>query len=339
VADERSAFDALPDAVVVVGADGRVTLVNERAGFLLGLGEETVGRRLDEVLDLCDDTGGRCVLPAEPPRVGDRLAERILYVTTRDRTRAVAVAGRWRDGRLVLTARNAGRREQLDAVHGDVVATVSHEIRSPLTSVKGFTRTLLNRWEQFSDAQKRTMLETIDEDADRVTRLLKELLDVSRIDAGRVQLRRGRVDVLALTRSVADKARHHEDAAARDVAVVAHGPVPPVLADADKLEQVLVNLVENALGTPTVRSPCTSSWSTAVLAIEVADEGPGIPVDQHRLVFQKFGRGRDVRRAGTGLGLYITRGLVEAHGGRVWIDPDAPVGTHVHVRLPVDVIA
>jgi signal transduction histidine kinase len=338
VGDGRSAFDALPDAVVVVGTDGHVASVNDRAGLLLGLGEEAVGRPLGEVLDLRDDTGSRCVLAAEPPRVGDRLAERILYVTAPDRTRAVAVAGRWREGRLVLTARNAGRREQLDAVHGDVVATVSHEIRSPLTSVKGFTRTLLDRWDQFSDAQKRTMLETIDEDADRVTRLLKELLDVSRIDAGRVQLRRGRVDVLALTRSVADKARHHEAAAARDVAVVAHGPVPPVLADADKLEQVLFNLVENALGYSDGPVAVHLELLDGELAIEVTDEGPGIPVDQHRLVFQKFGRGRDVRRAGTGLGLYITRGLVEAHGGRVWIDPDTPVGTRVHVRIPVDVI-
>jgi signal transduction histidine kinase len=339
VADERSVLDLLPEAVVVVGADGRVSLVNDRAEGLLGLTAAVVGRPVAEVLDLRDDSDTSCQLPVARPAVGDRLAERVLQVTTGGRVRAVAVAGRWRDDQFVLTARNAGRREQLDAVHGDVVATVSHEIRSPLTSVKGFTRTLLTRWDRFTDEQKRTMLETIDADADRVTRLLMELLDVSRIDAGRVQLRRGRVDVLVLMRSVADKARHHEAAADRTVVVTAEpAELPPVLVDADKLEQVLVNLVENALAYAEGPVEVHLAIADGELHLVVADEGPGIPEDQHRLVFQKFGRGRDVRRAGTGLGLYITRGLVEAHGGRVWIEPDVPVGTRVHVRMPVDVI-
>ncbi|MEX0834630.1 MAG: ATP-binding protein, partial [Nitriliruptor sp.] len=252
------------------------------------------------------------------------------------RDRPVAVAGRWHGGQLVLTARSAGRREHLDAVRGDVVATVSHEIRSPLTSVKGFTRTLLARWDRFSDEQKRAMLETIDADADRVTRLLKELLDVSRIDAGRVQLHRSRVDVLALTSAVIDKARHHEAGGDRVIDLIAADDLPPLLVDADKLEQVLVNLVENALGYAEGRVEVRIEFDGDELHIVVADEGPGVPEDQHRLVFQKFGRGRGVRRAGTGLGLYITRGLVEAHGGRVWIDADAPTGAHFHVHLPVD---
>jgi signal transduction histidine kinase len=337
VADERSAFDALPDAVVVVEADGRVALVNDRAATLLGLDERAVGAPVEDVLELRSSNGEPCRLPFAPPRVGDRLAEQLVHVVHGDRTRPVAVAGRWRDDRFVLTARSAGRREQLDAVRGDVVATVSHEIRSPLTSVKGFTRTLLARWDQFSDAQKRTMLETVDADADRVTRLLRELLDVSRIDAGRVQLRRERLDVEALARQVADKARHHDAADGRSVHVTG-GPLPPVLADKDKLEQVLVNLVENALGYSEGDVEIRLDLRDDDLHVLVADEGPGVPVEQHRLVFQKFGRGRGVRRAGTGLGLYITRGLVEAHGGEVWFDPDPPAGAHVHVRLPVDTI-
>jgi signal transduction histidine kinase len=339
LADERSIFDALPEAVVVVGEDGRVSFINDRAEALLGLTGDAVGRGLEDVLELRDDTGARCVLPLRRPVVGDRLAERVLQVTSVGRPRAVAVAGRWWDGELVLTARSAGRREQLDAVHGDVVATVSHEIRSPLTSVKGFTRTLLSKWERFSDEQKRAMLETIDADADRVTRLLKELLDVSRIDAGRVQLRRLRVDVLALADSVVEKARHHEAAAGRSIRVIAADEVPALLADVDKLEQVLLNLVENALGYSDGPVEVHISIDDAdQLYVVVADEGPGIPEDQHRLVFQKFGRGRDVRRAGTGLGLYITRGLVRAHGGRIWIEPGVTVGTRVHVTIPVDPI-
>lgn len=340
MADERSILDTLPEAVVVLDDGGRVTLVNDRAGTLLGMGPEVVGRRFDEVVDLRDDTGERCRPPGGAPLVGDRLAERVLHVVSGGRRRPVSVAGRWHGDEFVLTARSAGRRERLDAVRGDVVATVSHEIRSPLTSVKGFTRTLLAKWDRFSDDQKRAMLETIDADADRVTRLLKELLDVSRIDAGRVELHRTRVDVLALTHGVVDRARRLDAARGRDVCVVADGELPPLLADADKLEQVLINLVENALsyadGPVEIRLVHEADGD---LHIIVADRGPGIPEDQHQVVFQKFGRGRAVRRAGTGLGLYITRGLVEAHGGRVWIDADAPVGARFHVRFPAARVA
>jgi signal transduction histidine kinase len=340
VADERSILDTLPEAVVVIDDGGRVALVNDRAAPLLGIGPDAIGRRLEEVVDLRDDSGEACRLPTSAPSVGDRLAERVLHVVRGGRRRPVAISGRWADDQLVLTVRSAGRRERLDAVRGDVVATVSHEIRSPLTSVKGFTRTLLARWDRFSDEQKRAMLETIDADADRVTRLLKELLDVSRIDAGRVELHRTRVDVLRLTRGVVDRARRLDPGGEHRVEVIADDDLPPLLADADKLEQVLTNLIENALsyadGPVEVRLVLEEDGD---LHLTVADRGPGIPEDQHQVVFQKFGRGRGVRRAGTGLGLYITRGLVEAHGGRVWIDPTVDAGAHFHVRFPAHRVA
>jgi signal transduction histidine kinase len=217
---------------------------------------------------------------------------------------------------------------------------VSHEIRSPLTSVKGFTRTMLSKWDRFSDEQKRTMLETIDADADRVTRLLGELLDVSRIDAGRVQLHRRPVHVGEVVESVVDKARHRDLGQDRDLRVHVDEDVPQVHADADKLEQVLTNLVENALRYApegVIRLDVTASPAERggeEVRVTVADEGPGIPADQQALVFQKFGRARENRQMGTGLGLYITRGLVEAHGGRLWLDPDGTGGATFHLSLP-----
>ncbi len=328
-------LDRLPEAVVVLDDAGRVLARNDRAQRLLGLGPASVGAPIAEVLELRDDAGVRCELDPSPPLVGDRLAERVLHVHDGDQDRPVAVAGRFSEGELVLTARSAGRREALDAVRGDVVATVSHELRSPLTSVKGFTRTLLGRWERFSDEQKRTMLETIDADADRVTRLLGELLDVSRIDAGRVQLARSVTDVGQLVTAVVDKARHRGIGTGRDLHVEVADDVPKVLADADKIEQVVTNLVENALGYAP-ESPVrvlAAREDVEGVRVTVADDGPGVPTDQARGIFRKFGRGRDNRRAGTGLGLYITRGLVRAHGGEVWLDP-GPGGATFHVTLP-----
>jgi PAS domain S-box-containing protein len=337
VGDERSLLDRLPEAVVVVDDGGHVRLVNDRAEDLLGLGPDALGRPLADVLELRDDSGSRCDVTASAPRIGSRLAERILRVHLDGRVRVVALAGRWVDDELVLTARNAGRREQLDAVRGDVVATVSHEIRSPLTTVKGFTKTLLARWDRFSDEQKQAMLATIDADADRVTRLLKELLDVSRIDAGRVQLHRTRVDLVALTERVVERTSHHEDGRGRDVRIEVPAALPDLLVDEDKVEQVLTNLVENALRyAPDSPVAIELGAADAWLTITVRDEGPGIPHDQERLVFQKFGRGRGVRRSGTGLGLYITRGLVEAHGGKVVLDRTDGRGATFLVTLPYE---
>ena len=333
--EDLGALDLLPEAVVLVDDTGRIRHVNDRAGALLGLSADAIGRPLDQVLPIRQASEQLWVAPSSRPSVGDRLPERLARVVVRGRERSVSVSGRWSRGGLLLTFRNAGHRERLDAVRGDVVATVSHEIRSPLTSVKGFTRTMLNRWDRFSDEQKIAMLETIDTDADRVTRLLGELLDVSRIDAGRLQLHRRPVAVDRLVRSVADKMCHREPEIDRHIEVVVDEDVPQVHADPDKIEQVLTNLVENALThgkEGTVRLTVAAEQGT--VRISVADEGPGVPADQQHLVFQKFGRARESRSGGTGLGLYITRGLVEAHGGEVWIDPDVVRGATFHVTLP-----
>ncbi len=185
-------LDRRPHAVVVL-RDGIVVVANQRARLLFGRTADRpddwpIGEPLVGAVRCLDDVGEPVALPTEPPAVGDRYAERIIYLEVAGSRRPVAVDGRWSQGELVLTLRSAARRDAAVRLQGDVVATVAHEIRSPLTSVKGFTRTLLSRWERFSDEQKLTMLATIEQDADRVTRLLTDLLDVSRIDAGRVKL-------------------------------------------------------------------------------------------------------------------------------------------------------
>lgn len=323
--------DRLPDGVLVV-RDGRIVLANPRARSLLGV--DLVGHAAVDRLEFRDDAGLRVELPAVPPPVGDRLAERVLHAAVPGGSRTIAVCGAWSEGELVLTLRNAGRREAVGRSQADVVATVAHEIRSPLTSVKGFTSTLLARWDRFSDEQKHTMLATIEADADRVTRLLTDLLDVARIDAGRVKLRRTLLDPAELVTNVVDKARVR--APDRELAVEVDGELPRLLADADKLEQIVTNLVDNALqhapGSP-VRCRITPAEGGVGLTVE--DEGPGVGPNAERL-FSKFARGRSDHRAGTGLGLYLTKGLVAAHGGDIRFEPDVPVGARIHVWLPTD---
>jgi hypothetical protein len=179
------------------------------------------------------------------------------------------------------------------------------------------------------------MLETINEDADRVTRLLTELLDVSRIDAGRVQLHRSAVDVAALAERVADGARHRGDIGDRTIDTSGVAPTPDANADPDKLAQVLSNLVENAImyaGESDIY--VSTSHDDEMVTVTVADKGPGIPHDQHRRVFEKFGRARGQRGSGSGLGLYITRGLMRAHGGSVDLESEEGAGATFHVHVP-----
>lgn len=329
-------LDRLPDAIVLLTADGTVVDVNDRARTVLGITDRTIGRRADEVLELRDGMGRRMPLPLPRPAHGQRNAECVAQVVDASgRGRAVAITGRWSDELWAMTARGAGRREALDRVRGDVVATVSHEIRSPLTSVKGFTRTLIARWERFSDEQKLTMLETIDADADRVTRLLNDLLEVARIDTGRVRLSRAPTSLGELCATVVEKAGHREDGADRELVLTVDPRTPTVALDADRIEQVLTNLIDNALvHARTGRVTIDVAPDGDGVRVRVGDEGPGIAEDLRHVIFRKFGRGRADRRSGTGLGLYIARGLAEAHDGRLWLGEQQPTGACFNLWLP-----
>jgi signal transduction histidine kinase len=234
--------------------------------------------------------------------------------------------------RFVVCLRDNRARERNERSRADLVSTVAHELRSPLTSVKGFTATLLAKWDRFNDDQKKVMLETVNADADRVTRLLTELLDVSRIDAGRLEVRKQVIDLEASARkAVAGRVAAGES---EDRFVVRRsGPLPELWADPDKVDQVISNLVENALrhGEGTVTISLGPAEDGAEVVVE--DEGQGIPPDTAARVFTRFWRGNRAR--GTGLGLYIVKGLVEAHGGSVDVSQADSGGARFRFVLPV----
>jgi signal transduction histidine kinase len=215
-----------------------------------------------------------------------------------------------------------------------MVSTVSHELRSPLTSIRGYTRLLLSRWESLRDDDKQTMLRQVDRDADRVTRLIGELLDIGRLESGRLVLRRQLVDLPALTRSILDKARLEYP----DIQAALTWPegFPAVPADPDKIQQVLTNLIENACK---YASPLGLSISGHVsggeVAVVVSDRGAGIGADDLPQVFTKFFRRAESRPDGSGLGLWISRGLIELHGGRLTAASIPGEGSVFRFTLPL----
>ncbi|QBI21559.1 PAS domain-containing sensor histidine kinase [Egibacter rhizosphaerae] len=341
---DTATLELLPDPVVVVDGRGLVTAANELAVRLLGA--DPRGARADEMIALRDEAGHDW-WTTDCPQDGDasvrhRIPERDLWLEGGGRARPVTLTGaRQRDATgavgLVLCLRRAERRQRLDAARSDLVATVSHELRSPLTAVKGFTKTLLAKWDRFTDDQKRQMLTTVNADADRVTRLLGELLDVSRIDAGRLKLQRAPVSLGGLAARVADRFAADDGVHEHDAATVrVRDPrdLPRVHADEDKLEQVLTNLVENATKYGAGRIEIVLTAGEQEIGFSVTDQGGEIAPEHLDHLFTKFYRRSGERHTGTGLGLYISKGIVEAHGGRIWAESDPAEGTRFHVRLP-----
>jgi hypothetical protein len=326
----------LPDAVVVLDAAKRVVGWTGAAPRLFGWSaEEMVGEPIDERLVPRDANENPCCFgPADPRkilRIVKRTPEQEILTATKSGADVwVGVScGFERDAagrvtRVVAVARDITRRKRIDLAKSETISAVSHELRSPLTSVKGFTSTLLNKWDRLDDETKKHLLLTIDTDADRVTRLIGELLDVSRLEAGRLFLNRHIVRIPQVTRRVIERVRHLSSAHTIDAEFPED--FPDVFADPDKVQQVLTNLVENAVKySPGGRVLIAGSVDGDMVQVTVTDEGEGIPSEHRGQAFRKFFGRIGGSPTGTGLGLYISKGLVEAHGGRIWVG-DAPGG-------------
>ena len=336
--------DLLPDAVVHLDAERRIRAVNRAAIALTGYrAEELIGCTFDELLEPRRVDGER--FWANGWHSSTRLRSVVRIPEQRIRLRVAGgrivsamVTGRYErdgDGRLqgaVLVLRD-GTRRRAPAEGIEVVSTVSHELRSPLTSVKGYTSLLLNRWERLGDEQKRMMLEQVHHDADRVTRLVTELLDISRLESGRLVLRRQMVDVPSLVTTVTEKVRMTEPQL--DVAVSFPADFPRVYADPDKVEQVLTNLVENAAKYASPKDMrVEGEVGDGCVTVGVSDKGEGIPPSDLPRVFTKFFRRAETRPTGSGLGLWISRGLVEAHGGQLVVESELGKGSTFRFTLP-----
>ena len=342
-ATESLMADELPDGLVVADDAGRVIIFNRAAARLTSVAaEEAVGKFVSDVLPFRDDDGRDwwvCVDPYHGLATRTRHPERSLCLT--DGTELLVSAGYVRDGRggpvrrLVITLRGAQQRARLERSRAELVSTVAHELRSPLTSVKGFTATLLAKWPRFTDNQKLVMLETVNADADRVTRLITELLDVSRIESGRMEVHRELVDVPERARRIiAGRVAAGEPEDRYRLEVVSD--LPDTWLDANKVDQILANLVENAVrhgaGIVTVVVERARIGGDQAVAVSVRDQGEGIPPEMAHRVFRQFWRGK--RRGGTGLGLYIVKGLVEALGGDITVGRAPGGGAEFRFTVP-----
>ena len=216
----------------------------------------------------------------------------------------------------------------------EMISKIAHELRSPLTSVKGFSATLIKRWDRFTDEQRFQFVETIHADADRMGRIVSEVLDLARLETGRLELLQTLVDL----GEVAERSLgHHAGLPGADRVAVEIEPGLQAWADPERLGHVLGNMIENAVKFSDEGPIVVAGRRVDADAVEVSvsDQGVGIEADRLEGVFSGPGpSGQRAGPSGTGLGLYLSRRLVEAHGGTMEVRSEPGKGSTFLVRLP-----
>jgi signal transduction histidine kinase len=251
-------------------------------------------------------------------------------------------------GRLVATAvqnirsyeaerHTVEELRRLSALRADFVSLVSHELRSPMAAVIGAARTLEDRWRLLTPEQREAFLALIADETNRLAALIGDVLDTSRIEAGTFSYSFTDVDLSRLVEDAVATAAVGQDEV--EVRAVIPESLPRIRGDRERLRQVLANLIDNAVKySPSGdRVDVTVHPENGLLRIVVSDRGPGIPVDQQRLIFEKFGRA-DVpggSKPGTGLGLFIARSIAEAHGGTLEVSSRPDAGSAFTLTLPL----
>jgi PAS domain S-box-containing protein len=340
---------SMGEGVATVGPTGLLQDMNPALESLTGRrAREHVGRPWSDALPLHDARGRP--IGWDDSVLGEAARERHvaassgydLYLARADGRRVpVAItaspvlASEQVEGSVVVV-RDVSREREVDQLKSSLVSTVSHELRTPLTMIQGFSELMLAPG-RFDEAQRQEALDQIHTSARRLGRLIDDLLSVARIESGRLSADLEPVDVGPL---VADAVAGFPSAARDRVAVDVDPAMPAVLADRDKTLQVMTNLVSNALkyssaGTP-VRVAVRRVDDHA--EVSIADDGIGMSEDDLRTIFEKFTRvdHPQVRRAGgTGLGLYITKSLVELQRGQLWVESSEGRGSRFTFSLPL----
>jgi two-component system, OmpR family, phosphate regulon sensor histidine kinase PhoR len=329
---------SMVEGVAVVNGAERLVFANPGFAAILGLDVPPVsGSALLEVVRQTELIGAvRRVLAGEP-RVEAEIATGTLRQHYFAATVAAVRAGETSGAVIVL--HDITELRKLERVRRDFVANVSHEFRTPLTAIQGFTETLLAG--AMDDPNNRLrFLGIILEHSRRLARLTEDLLKLSQMDADRLELELRRVSVPALVESCYETARHR--AAEKDLTLSLDSPanVSDVLGDARRLQEVLQNLLDNAIQytLPQGKIILRVRQSGDEVIFTVEDTGIGIPQADQPRIFERFYRvdaARSREAGGTGLGLAIARHLIEVHGGRLWVESELGVGSKFHFSVPL----
>jgi two-component system, NtrC family, sensor histidine kinase KinB len=337
----ESAIDSLYDPVIVTDVDGRVTRANRAAEDVFGRDAVAVGRPISE---LGGDTAiGAAVSQAiasgrATTSEGGASVTRLTTAGAEREYRLRTTPMRGETGTLmgsVTLLEDVTHLREIDRVKSDFVAVASHELRTPLTSLLMGVQLLAEPSTGTLTERQRTLLGICIQDAERLRHLMQELLDVGRLESGRDVMAFAPVNLPAVVETVLAQLRGEAERRGLSLTSQVSTTLTPVMADRSRVERVLTNLIDNAIratkaGGVTVRADAAPDHAT----VTVSDTGPGIDPDQMPRLFERFNRGAGAPSGGAGLGLFIARQIVEAHGGRIWAHSDRGRGAVFSFTLP-----
>jgi PAS domain S-box-containing protein len=321
------------DGVMLVDELGVIRLWNPAAEHITGMpADETVGKPAAEVFSTWEAiaAGSSEAHDARPLTQAVDLNGRELWLS---------ITGVGFEGGSVYAFRDLTAERGVEKLKTDFVSTVSHELRTPLAAIYGAALTLRRDDVLLGEPQRNGLLEVIASESDRLARIVNDILWASRLESGGMQASIERCDGVEIARSVVEAARHYVPPSI-ELTLTAPEDLPPIAADADKTRQVLTNLVDNAVkySPDGGRVAVDVSRVDGRLRFVVRDEGLGVPPAEHRRIFEKFYRlDPDLTRGvgGTGLGLYISRELLELMGGRIWVESSGTGGSTFVAELPI----
>ncbi len=334
------------DGILGLDSDHRIRVFNPALEELTGLTkEEVVGKECHSVLRVTDSYGNPLCADACPLNHGEsgRFNNEAEIVTAHgkrvpvDLHFAIQCSSTGGLRRAVVNVREAKDLHQASNVRSALLALVSHELQTPIAIIKAYASTLARADANWSEDVVREKLGAIEEESDRLSRLVSRLLYTSRLEASSISLNLMLLDlpleIQRVTKRLAETDESHE------ILVSFPADFPPVTADPEKIDEVLTNLIENALkfspegGSVTIEGALTNSE----VQITVGDQGVGIPASEVERIFERFYRVHDSGQhtPGTGLGLHICRLLVQVHGGRIWVNSEPGRGSRFTFTLPV----
>lgn len=339
--DLRKILESLVSGVVVVSNDGDVAFVNPAFLLYSGLDSEALlGRPFSELAIALQERFGPRAAPALDQAgasrdVEWRSSDGVMYL--REDSSILQDADGSCQGTL-LVYHDMRREKAIDRMKSEFISVASHELRTPMTSIKGSVDLILSGFAGDISTDTQELLEIAQKNCDRLVRLINDILDLAKIEAGQIKLKRGPLDMKEAAHRAIRGVKALADQNTVSLLVDSPGQLPPIEADRDRIDQVLTNLLSNAIkfsppkGQVRIHISRVDEWvETAVI-----DQGCGISEADLPKVFGKFQQvGESSSKGGTGLGLAIAQALVNEHGGKIWLESKENVGTRFIFRLPV----
>jgi len=340
-------LDQMTDGVLIASEEGRIQFANPAAERLFGRG--LVDRSVTETL-----RNHQLVQAWQRCQELDEIQVETAEITGRGHLlQMIVIPDQHAPGGSLLVVQNLTRIRQLETIRRDFISNLSHELRTPLASLKALTETLQDGALTDPEAASRFLGHIVTE-VDALTQMAQELLDLSRIESGQVELERKKVSPEELLSSAAERMRLQAERAGLALNVECMADLPEVHADAPRIEQVLVNLIHNAVkftppgGDVVLLADCVRlgdiqassaqrefEAGKGVVRFAVRDSGVGIPAEDVPRIFERFYRVDKARAGGgTGLGLSISKHLVESHGGQIWAESIEGQGSTFYFTLP-----